>query len=120
MRPSETGAPGSPGALRRTGRYLARCLDRHASPVSYVPVAEAVLLANFLKYVRKNESGLIMPHFFVEPVTNQPFAGVDHNEPGNFRAFGPLNLTNEKAVVPKVSLSYELMVLSATWWKTSL
>ena len=47
-----------------------------------------------LKYVKNKDSGLILPHFFVEPIMNQPFAGVAHNEPGTFSGFvhnGPGN-----------------------------
>ena len=50
----------------------------------------AVLPAKFLEYVKKNESGLILPHFFVEPRTNQPVGGVAHNEPGKLSGLRPV------------------------------
>ena len=60
-----------------------------------------MLLAKFLKYVKKNENGLILPHFFVEPITNQPFAGVAHNEPGKFSGLRPIKSNERKGCCAK-------------------
>ena len=61
-----------------------------------------VLLANFQNYVKKNESGLILPKNFVEPVTNQPFAGVAHNEPGKFSGLRPVKSNERKGCCAKI------------------
>ena len=60
-----------------------------------------VLLATFLKYVIKNESGLILPKNFVEPITNQPLAGVAHIERGKFAGLRPVKSNERKGYCAK-------------------
>ena len=62
---------------------------------------DSVLLAKNLEYVEKNESGLILPHFFVEPITNQPFAGVAHKEPEKFSGLRPVKSNERKGCYVK-------------------